>query len=68
MDLRSLPIKHVVAVVFVIGTFMDILDDDRQRRDPVDARDFGVSRTIESGHHGLPVQPRDLDPHVGMDR
>jgi EmrB/QacA subfamily drug resistance transporter len=46
MDLRSLPQKHVVAVVFVIGTFMDILDTTIVNVAlPAMREDFGVSRT-----------------------
>jgi EmrB/QacA subfamily drug resistance transporter len=46
MNLRSMPYKHVVAVVFVIGTFMDILDTTIVNvAIPAMREDFGVSRT-----------------------
>jgi EmrB/QacA subfamily drug resistance transporter len=46
MNLRSLSHKHVVAIVFVIGTFMDILDTTIVNvAIPAMREDFGVSRT-----------------------
>jgi EmrB/QacA subfamily drug resistance transporter len=46
MNLRALPLKHVVAIVFVIGTFMDILDTTIVNvAIPAMSEDFGVGRT-----------------------
>jgi EmrB/QacA subfamily drug resistance transporter len=46
VNLRSLSPKHVVAVVFVIGTFMDILDTTIVNvAIPAMSEDFGVGRT-----------------------
>jgi EmrB/QacA subfamily drug resistance transporter len=46
LNLRALPHKQVVAVVFVVGTFMDILDVTIVNvAIPAMSEDFGVSRT-----------------------